>query len=651
MLAAWKVHNCSFVALGGARHQGSAKIRPLFAKFLQLEIKLMFQSFDVKSTPQFGRDRVRLLRERFESLGIDGFLAPRADEYQGEYVPASAERLAWLTGFTGSAGIALVTQREAVVFVDGRYVTQLAEQVDSATFLAGDLVNEPPHIWLPRHAQKGFRLGIDPWLHAGAEVRRLQNAMTELGGALVLLGENPLDAIWSDRPPEPVGMVSIQKQEHAGRPASDKISDIAAQVKAKGAAAVLITDPSSVAWIFNIRGDDVPHTPHPLSRAIIPAEGKAEIFLDERKAGIECKAYLAQLAVQRAPAEFLDRLSFFARDGARVLIDPELTPLAVSDAIVAAGGEVVEVIDPAKLPRACKNPSELEGSAKAHLQDGVAMVEFLHWLDTQPTGSITEIDAVKALEAARVRVGEGMQNPLKDISFDTISGAGAHGAVIHYRVTTETNRTLEAGELFLIDSGAQYVNGTTDITRTVAVGGAVADEQKRFFTLVLKGMISISTARFPKGTRGCDLDPLARIALWKAGADYAHGTGHGVGSYLSVHEGPQRISRLATQELLPGMILSNEPGYYRPGSFGIRIENLIYVKAEEAIEGGDQPMLGFETLTWCPIDRRLVLPALMTTEELAWLNDYHREVRERLMPLIESQPVREWLVEATQPLG
>ncbi|WP_105430601.1 aminopeptidase P family protein [Neorhizobium sp. T6_25] len=610
----------------------------------------MFQSFEVKSAPQFGRDRVSALRAKFADLGIDGFLVPRADEYQGEYVPASAERLSWLTGFTGSAGMALVTQREAIVFVDGRYVTQLAEQVDGSVFTAGDLVNEPPHVWLPRHGAKGFRLGIDPWLHAGAEVRRLEKALAEIGGSLVLLDANPLDAIWIDRPAEPLGAVSIQKQEHAGTLASEKISSIASQVKEKGAAAVVIADPTSVAWIFNIRGDDVPHTPYPLSRAIIPAEGKAEIFLDQMKTGIEQAAYLAQIAVQRPPSEFLARLAAFSADGAKILIDPELTPLALTRAITAAGGEVVEASDPAKLPRACKNREELDGSAKAHLQDGAAMVEYLCWLDAQAPGTITEIDAVKALEATRARVGQNMQNPLKDISFETISGAGEHGAVIHYRVTTETNRKLEAGELFLVDSGAQYVNGTTDITRTVAVG-SVPEEHKRFFTLVLKGMIGISTARFPKGTRGCDLDPLARIALWKAGGDYAHGTGHGVGSYLSVHEGPQRISRLATQELLPGMILSNEPGYYRPGSFGIRIENLIYVTGAEEIDGGDQPMLAFETLTWCPIDRRLVLPDLMTAEELDWLNGYHAAVREKLLPLIEDDAIKTWLVKATEPLS
>ena len=608
----------------------------------------MFQSFDSRSTPQFGRERVSALRSHFDGLGIDGFLVPRADEYQGEYVPASAERLSWLTGFTGSAGMALVTQSQAVVFVDGRYTTQLKEQVDGSVFSGGDLVDEPPHAWLNANAAKGFRLGVDPWLHTAAEVRKLRKALDEIDGSLVFVPSNPLDAIWTDRPAEPLGAVMIQRHEHAGTLAAEKIATIAARVKEKGAAAVIITDPSSVAWLFNVRGSDVPHTPHPLARAIVPAEGKPLLFLDERKTGIEARAYLAQLAEQLPLADFPARLEDWARRGP-IMLDADLAPLALSIAIEKAGGIVVEATDPARLPRACKNAAELEGSAKAHLQDGAAVVEFLCWLDGQQPGRVTEIETVRALEAARVKVGEQMQNPLKDISFDTISGAGPHAAVIHYRVTTETDRPLNEGELFLIDSGAQYINGTTDITRTVAIGD-VPEDRKRFFTLVLKGMIAISIARFPKGTRGCDLDPLARIALWKAGGDYAHGTGHGVGSYLSVHEGPQRIARLSTQELLPGMILSNEPGYYRPGHYGIRIENLIYVKEATEVEGGDTPMLSFETLTWCPIDRRLVLPELLTAEERDWLNGYHAATREKLMPLIEDDKVQQWLVQATEPV-
>jgi len=610
----------------------------------------MFQHFENTSTPQFGRDRVAAIRARFDELGIDGFLVPRADEYQGEYVPKSAERLSWLTGFTGSAGIALITRSTAVVFVDGRYVTQLAEQVDGAVFTGGDLVNEPPHLWIPAHAQKGFRLGVDPWLHGGAEVKKLAKAVAEIGGTVVLLSENPLDTAWTDRPAEPLGAVAVQQEAHAGKPAAQKIAEIAAGLKAKGLAAALIADPSSVAWIFNIRGADVPHTPHPLSRALISADGKAELFIDDRKLGSEARSHLQPLASLQAPASLTDHIGAYAKDGGRILVDPELTALALIIAIETAGGTVVDGTDPARLPRAIKNEVELKGSADAHVQDGVAMVEFLYWLDQSKPGSLTEIQAVKALETARARVGQSMQNPLRDVSFDSIAGAGEHAAIMHYRVTSESDRKIEASELFLIDSGAQYINGTTDITRTVAIG-EVPEDRKRFFTLVLKGMIAISTARFPKGTRGCDLDPLARIALWKAGGDFAHGTGHGVGSYLSVHEGPQRISRLATQELLPGMILSNEPGYYRPGHYGIRIENLIFVREAEEIAGGDMAMRSFETLTWCPIDLRLVVASLLTTEELEWLNAYHATVREKLSPLITDADIKAWLDTATTPIG
>ncbi|UXS02004.1 aminopeptidase P family protein [Agrobacterium tumefaciens] len=609
----------------------------------------MFQTFENKSAPQFGKARVDALRARFDALGIDGFLVPRADEYQGEYVPEASERMAWLTGFTGSAGIVLVTRDQAVVFVDGRYTTQLTSQVDQSVFSGGDLVGAPPSIWLSEHAQQGFRLGIDPWLHTDAELKRFEKTLVGKGGKVVLLEKNPLDALWEGRPSEPLEPVTIQPDAFTGKLAKDKIAAVAETVQSKGAQAALVTDPSSIAWIFNIRGNDVPHTPHPLARAIIYADGKADIFLDKRKTGIEVEAYLAQLATQLPPSQIEPRLHAIASAGGRVMVDIDLAPVALTRAITAAGGDLVEAVDPVRLPRACKNEAELAGSAAAHVQDGAAMVEYLCWLDSQKPGSISEIEAVKALEAARARVGQAMQNPLKDVSFDTISGAGEHAAIIHYRVTTESDRALKDGEMFLVDSGAQYVNGTTDITRTVAIG-SVPDEQKRFFTLVLKGMIAISLAKFPKGSRGCDLDPLARIALWKAGADYAHGTGHGVGSYLSVHEGPQRISRLATQELLPGMILSNEPGYYRPGAFGIRIENLIYVRQAEDVEGGDQPMLSFETLTWCPIDRRLIVTSLLTDEELEWLNAYHATVSEKVSPLIRDANVKAWLAEATKPL-
>jgi Xaa-Pro aminopeptidase len=610
----------------------------------------MFQSFDVTSTPQFGKARVAALRERFAALDIDGFLVPRADEYQGEYVPACAERISWLTGFTGSAGEVLVTANQAVVFVDGRYVTQVRQQVDLEVFTPGDLIGEPPANWIPAHMPKGFRLGIDPWMHTVAQVARLEKAVASIGGSLVILASNPLDAVWTDQPEPPLGAVSIQPISAAGVEASDKIAKIAEDLRKNEQDAVLITDPSSVAWIFNIRGEDVPHTPHPLARAIIHADGKADLFLDKRKTNLEVTAYLAPLATQHDPEDFISILGAFAKRGASIVMDPDLAPSALNLLVSSQGGKVVDGSDPAKLGRAVKNIVELNGSAAAHLQDGVAVVEFLSWLDRQPPGSVSEIGATEALEAARTRVGERMQNPLRDISFDTIAGAGEHAAIMHYRVTTDSDRPLNGGEMFLIDSGAQYVNGTTDITRTVAVG-TVGPEERRFFTLVLKGMIAISTAKFPKGARGCDLDPLARIALWKAGADFAHGTGHGVGSFLSVHEGPQRISRVSTQELLPGMILSNEPGYYRPGFFGIRIENLVYVRDLEPVEGGDQDMMSFETLTFVPIDRQLIVEALLTREEVRWLDDYHARTREELMPLMVDSEARQWLIKATEPLN
>ncbi len=608
----------------------------------------MFQSYDITASPENAAPRIKRLRNAMTELGIDGFLVPRADEFQGEYVPAASERLAWITGFTGSAGTSLICHSQAIVFVDGRYTTQLAAQTDPEIFSPGDLIDHPPHKWIEENAPDGFKLGIDPWLHTPAEVRKLSDALKIKQGTLVLLEQNPIDLLWQDRPPAPRGSISIQPADLAGELAVDKLANLARDVEKHGLAAILIADPSSIAWAFNIRGADVPHTPHPLARALVMPHGKVEIFIDAKKLGIEAEAYLTQLATIHAPEALAKRLVELAGKNAPILIDPSITPYALVQIIEGNGGQIREEADPCALPRAIKNQEELIGSRKAHLQDGVAVVEFLHWLDSQTPGTVTEIKASQKLEACRRSVGESVQNPLRDISFDTISGAGSNGAIIHYRVTVETDRKLEKGMLYLVDSGGQYQNGTTDITRTVAIG-AVGEEEKRFFTLVLKGMIGISLARFPAGTRGVDLDPLARIALWKAGADYGHGTGHGVGSYLSVHEGPQRISRAGMQTLQTGMILSNEPGYYRPGAFGIRIENLVVVNEAEPVSGGDKPMHSFETLTYCPIDRRLVKTELLTREELQWLDNYHTETREKLLPLIDKPEVKAWLEAATQP--
>ena len=609
----------------------------------------MFQSYDVSSRPEQAAPRVAALRALFSELGVNAVLVPRTDEYQGEYVPACAERLAWLTGFTGSAGTALVMEDDVIVFVDGRYTTQLAKQTDPDLITAGDLVSCPPPVWLGENKTKRLKLGIDPWLHTPAEVEKLHAALAACEGELVLLAENPVDLVWADRPAEPSAPIFVQQPADAGQSAEDKIATVVSLLKDKAEDAVLIADSTSVAWLFNIRGNDVAHTPAPLSRAIVKADGSALLFVSPEKVTGDAARYLEALATIAAPETIADHLATIAGAGATILIDPATVPFAVPQIVEAHGGKWQAEPDPVPPARAIKNAAEQQGTRAAHVQDGAAMVSFLSWLDAQPPGDVSEIDAAMALEKARAETGMRMQNPLRDISFDTISGAGPNAAIIHYRVTTESNRPLQAGDIYLVDSGAQYRNGTTDITRSLAIGD-VGHEQKRFFTLVLKGMIAVSRARFPSGTRGMDIDPLARSALWSAGVDYAHGTGHGVGSYLSVHEGPQRISRLGSAELKPGMILSNEPGYYRPGHFGIRIENLLLVKEAEPIEGGDRPMLGFETLTWCPIDLRLILPDLMTPEEISWLDGYHRDVREKLAPLVIDEAEKLWLERATRPV-
>ncbi len=609
----------------------------------------MFQSFEVTASADTGRERVEALRSRFDDLGIDGFLVPRSDRFQGEYVPASDARLAWLTGFTGSAGTALILRDSAHVFVDGRYTTQVRQQVDLEVFTPEDLVKNPPRVWLKDNASAGLHIGVDPWLHTVAELRALEKAAKDCGATLMRLEINPVDAVWHDRPAEPLGPVTVQPEQYAGAKAAEKLDTIKATMVEKKADACLITDPSSIAWIFNLRGADVPHNPHPLAHAILKADGDNLLFMDARKLNDEALKYLADLAEPQAPHALEAALKALGSGGAAIMIDPNLAPARLGDVIAQSGAKAIETADPARLARATKNDAERDGSRAAHLRDGAAMVRFLAWLDAQAPGTVDEITAVKTLENARRSTGERLQMPLKDISFETISGSGSHGAIIHYRVTTETNRTLAPGELYLVDSGGQYQDGTTDITRTVAIG-VVGDEEKRFFTLVLKGMITLTMQRFPPGTRGVDLDVLARAALFNAGADYGHGTGHGVGSYLSVHEGPQSISKRGMQELLPGMILSNEPGYYREGAFGIRIENLVIVHKAEPVEGGDQAMLGFETLTHCPIDRRLVLEELLSDRELDWLNRYHGKVREVLLPLLDTQADKDWLVAATEAI-
>ena len=608
----------------------------------------MFQSFDPAPDADQGTDRLDRLRREMARQGVDGFLVPRADEHQGEYVPARAERLRWLTGFSGSAGVALVLADRALLFVDGRYTLQAREQADPAAWEVESLVDNPPPMWMSKELAGGARIGFDPWLHTLGEVDRLRAAAAARKAELVPLSVNLVDAIWDDQPEPPLAPVEIHAADNAGELAKDKIARLSHAIAAAGATHAVLTDPSSLAWTFNIRGGDVPHTPLALGFAIVGAEDRPVIFIDERKLGIEEKAYLTQLADIAAPAALEPHLAELARTGARIALDPALAADRLRMIVEAAGGTVARVADPARLPRATKNEAEIAGTRAAHLRDGAAMVRYLAWLDGQEPGSIDEITAAKRLEEIRATTGESLQMPLRDISFDTISGAGPNGAIIHYRVTTTTNRRLANGDLFLVDSGAQYRDGTTDITRTVPVGRPT-EEMRRHYTIVLKGLIGISLLRFPEGTRGLDIDAVARLAHWKAGIDYAHGTGHGVGSFLSVHEGPQRIAKTGTEKLLPGMILSNEPGYYREGHYGIRLENLILVTEKTEINGGDIAMHSFETLTLAPFDRRLIVADMLTREERDWLDAYHARVREEIGPMLDSE-VLGWLERATEAL-
>lgn len=604
----------------------------------------MFQSFEASSEPVTGDSRLAKLRTRIKSAGFDALLVPHADEQRNEYLPPNAERLAWISGFTGSAGEALILNDRAILFVDGRYTLQAAQQTDREHWQVESLIDNPPAKWIEANMTKPV-IGYDPALHTANEVKRLQKAIKANGGRLTPTTSNFIDAIWTDRPAPPVGKVSIHDFELAGKTTRQKFPDIEAATAKHRADLCLLTDPSSICWLFNIRGADVAHTPLVLARAIVRREGDPLLYIDNNKLDVETRAFLTQVCDMRDPADFGSDLAELAA-GSNVMIDPDRTAYATNLIVEEAGGTVVKAKDPVVIPRAIKNTAEIEGSRSAHLRDGAAMTTFLAWLDDQPVGSIDEITAATKLEETRRDMAGNM--PLRDISFDTISGSGPNGAIVHYRVTKDTNRTLGNGELYLSDSGGQYDDGTTDITRTVAIGEPDRD-QRRAFTLVLKGHIGIASARFPKGTRGMDIDALARIALWQHGMDYAHGTGHGVGSYLSVHEGPQNISKRGIQELLPGMILSNEPGYYREGSFGIRIENLVLVRDAADIDGGDTPMLGFETLTLCPIDQRLIDPAMLTDDELHWLNAYHGWVRRELTPLV-SQDVADWLRRTTEPM-
>jgi Xaa-Pro aminopeptidase len=580
------------------------------------------------------------LRQELGRLALDGFIVPRADEHLGEYVPAAAERLAWLTGFTGSAGLAAVLAAAAAAFTDGRYVLQLAEQTDPEAWQRLHITESPPPAWLAQHAPKNARIGYDPLLISEEGLARY----TEAGLDMVATERNPIDTVWTGRPLPPAAAALPHPLAYAGRTSEDKRADVAKLLRDAKQDAAVLTDPASIAWLLNIRGGDVPFTPFALGFALVHADGATELFIDPAKLSAETRSWLGNavsVSNRDALAPALAKLS-----GKTVRVDASGSPVWFAQQLRKADAVVSSASDPCLLPKACKNPTEQQGTRDAHLRDAVAVCRFLHFLSVAaPTGHETEISAAEALLAFRRQV-EGFRGE----SFPAISGAGEHGAIIHYRVTDQSNRPIKPNEVYLIDSGAQYPDGTTDITRTVWTGpGDPPDEIRDRVTRVMQGHIAIATAVFPKGVGGAHLDAFARRTLWQVGLDFDHGTGHGVGSYLSVHEGPVSISRLARPVPIDaGMILSNEPGFYLPDHYGIRLENLLLVQQAE-IPGANKPFLRFETLTLAPFDRRLLNPALMTPQELAWLDAYHARVLQEVGSAL-GEAERRWLTAACAPL-
>jgi len=604
----------------------------------------MFQQFEVLTDPRNGPIRLASLRKELSDRGLNGFLVPHADEHQGEYLAARAERLSWLTGFTASAGTAIVLETQAAVFYDGRYAVQVRQQVDTRAFTPVFVMETLPPEWLAANVARGDKIGFDPWLHTAAEIDRYRKALAEKRQAeLVPVTSNPIDTVWADQPDAPLGEIIPHPRELSGLSSEQKRLQIGELLSDKGEDAVVLTLPDSIAWLLNIRGSDLPHTPFALSFAILTREGRLDFFVDDRKLSSEARAHLGNAINIRKPDEFIPTLGQFG--GKVVHLDDKTAAERIRMELEKTGAEIVIGADPCLLPKACKNPAELEGMRTAHVRDGGAVAKFLCFMAKEAAkGELDEISAAKKLEAIRAENGA-----LKDLSFDTISGAGEHGAMPHYRVNTDSNRPINPGELYLVDSGGQYADGTTDITRTIAVGEP-SDEMRDRFTRVLKGHIALAMARFPAGTRGCHLDMLARQPLWEAGLDYDHGTGHGVGAHLSVHEGPQSISKgLVDVPLKEGMICSNEPGYYKEGEYGIRIENLVIVTPATAMPGGERPMHGFETITMAPIDLNLVEKSLMTDAEVAWLNAYHSRVFDALSRDADAE-TKVWLEDATREI-
>ena len=592
-------------------------------------------------------DRLAALREQLKRDRLDGFVVPLTDEHMSEYVGSYAKRLEWLTGFKGSAGSAVVLPEAAAIFTDGRYTLQVRSQVSASEWSYQSVPETSAAEWLREHAPSGARIGYDPWLHTSDWVTQAKEQLAAKGAELVAVGQNPIDRVWADRPAPSKARLVVQRDELAGRSSADKRQEMADWLAENNADSAVLAALDSIAWTFNLRGADVSHTPVALAYALVNRDGTAELFVDSDKVDDAVKAHLGngvRLHERSAFEGYLKGLT-----GKNVAVDPERSVAAIGQALDEAGATVWRVRDPAVLPKAIKNEREIAGHQAAQARDGAAIARFLKWVEAEaPSGKLDELNASDRLQQFREEGGM-----LKDLSFDTISGSGPNGAIVHYKASPETNRPIEINSLYLVDSGGQYEDGTTDITRTLAIGEPT-DEMRDRFTRVLQGHIGIATAVFPKGTRGSQLDSFARRALWEAGVDYAHGTGHGVGAFLAVHEGPQRISPVGSAQaggdepLAAGMILSNEPGYYKTGEYGIRIENLVLV-VEKVVAGAEKPMLGFETLTFAPIERRLVATEMLSAKELGWLNAYHAKVLAKIGPQLALDD-RAWLEAACAPL-
>lgn len=602
-----------------------------------------FQNYKVQGGPNWGRRHLPLLREAMASYKIDMFIIPHEDEYQNEYLPECNERLMWATGFSGSAGAAIIARDKAVVFVDGRYTLQVEAQVDETLFEYARLEGSGLANWLAEHVETGDVIGYDPRLHSPKSLIAIRKAVQSAGGELKALSTNPIDTAWTDRPAPPAAPVTVFPMSVAGEDHASKRARIADIMSTKSADFCLLTSPSSIAWLLNIRGGDVMCTPLPLSTVLLHADGQVELFINPVKLSDTVRSHLGNQVSIFDEDAVEDRLK--SLKGQSVLIDPSSSSAWHFDTLRTAKANIISGDDPVALPKACKNAAEIAGTTEAHKRDAVALINFLHWLDTDAqSGEYDEIQAAQKLERFRHET-----NVLKDLSFESISGAGSNGAIVHYRVSEATTKKLEKGSLFLIDSGGQYVDGTTDVTRTIPIGDPSTEIRQRF-TWVLKGHIALAEIRFPEGTTGSNLDVLARASLWAQGLDYDHGTGHGVGVFLGVHEGPQRISKTPNSiALRPGMIVSNEPGYYKTGAYGIRIENLQYVTEPKAISGGERMMMGFETLTLAPLHKKMIDISELSARELHYINNYHKRVWKEISPALKGA-VKEWLKTACAPI-